>query len=118
MGTENPVTEVEDRVPGLRFSVKTATRSARAGMVVLHCVVDDVALWDRVVERLDGLKLFSTMSEEIVDALGEELTAKVNEVSEYKACIEALQAEVAEQLEKNQRLQGLLSNVGLNLGLT
>ncbi len=118
MGSKDPVRDVEDKVPGLRFSVKESSRAARFGIVTLHCIVNDVEMWDNAVEKLDGLKLFSTTSQEVMDALGEELTLQVKEVGDLGKLMVKLQRELDAQIAKNNEMQAMLTKIGIDLGLT
>lgn len=117
MGKTDPVVEVEDKLPGLRFTVKESSRSARYGTVLLHCTIDDVALWELCLKKLDGLKLFSTMEQEVMDALVEELTTQASEVAVRDEKIKRLKEQLACADAENHRISYILASVGFDLGL-
>lgn len=118
MGTENPVVEVENRVPGVRFSVVETSRSKRSAKVVLRCDVDDVELYDAAVAKLNGLKLFSgDFAGEVMDALGDELTNKHTALGEKDEQIKLLLTSLGEATKEIERLTGIMQKVGLDLGL-
>jgi hypothetical protein len=118
MGNSGIVTEVEDRIPGVRFSVSDATRTKRAGYVVLRCDVNDVALWDACVAKLNGLKIFSgDLVDEVLGALGGALTDKEEELQAEQQRTLAVQKELEETKAELARLRGLMHSVGMELGI-
>lgn len=117
MGSSTVVQEVEDTLPGIRFKVESESRSKRLGRITLLCEIDDASMWDTVVKKLDGLKLFNTLDSEVLDALGmavdlkqEALEAKEKELKLKNKQIAALNIELA-------KIRKLLTDVGMDLGL-
>lgn len=112
MGTTQ---DVKDRIPGLQFRLSSKTNKSTPtmagtfhGTIELACEFKDKKMFDAAAEKLDGFKMFGELSEEIVDALGEELdnTAQTlaqaqREIVELKAVVDARDAEIT-------RLRGLL----------
>lgn len=114
--------DVEKTLPGLRFTVrgsgKHATPSGKIiGELVLRCEIIDPALWEPAIKKLDGLKIFSTSIEEVLDALGEELNNKEVSLSEeQEKNVELMKSNMALSAEVD-RLRVLLSGIGVDLGL-
>lgn len=118
MGTENPVTEVENRIPGVRFTVASTERGKRSAQVTLRCDVEDVALYEAAVAKLNGLKLFSgDMVGEVMDALGDELTTKQGELVDKDAVIVGLNNDLEDARREIDRLTRIMTNIGIDLGL-
>ncbi len=114
MGTSG---DVKEKLPGIQFRV--ASSSAKAvrfqgkftGRIELYCEFREPRMFDAAVEKLNGFKVFSELSEEITDALGAELDNTVQiltevqqEVADLKQALEARDAEIA-------RLRGLLQTI-------
>lgn len=71
---------IEETLPGITFSVKQITKLKAIGdkkrvLVELSALVEDEELWESVVEKLDGLRIYSshTFKDEILSALRETL---------------------------------------------
>lgn len=118
----DPVRDVEEKLPGLRFHLVSANLvSSRGGVAIgtvhLKCRVEDVPMWGRAVRALDGLKLFSAMEEEIRGALGDALTEQQVTINGKDALIAEMQLALEEKDEEITKLGGVLSRLGKDLGL-
>lgn len=112
MGT---VKEVGERIPGITFHVRThevkGTSSGRklVGTCMLVAEVNDRAMWDRTITKLEGLRLFAQgMKDEFIDALSEEVDTNANELSETK---EALRMSRLAVVQKDASISGLLDEI-------
>ncbi len=118
MGSSRVVAEVEDRVPGVRFRTEKWERVKKAGYVMLRCEVNDPALFDACVAKLDGLKIFSgDLVEEVLGALSGALTDKEEELQTEQQRVSAVLKELEETKEELARLRGLMHSVGMELGI-
>lgn len=114
--------DVKDRIPGLQFRLeskqslpkKTASGTFH-GFIHLACEYKDVKLFEAAAEKLNGFKVFSDLSEEIVDAISEELD---NTDKDLKAALienENLTATILEKNAEIARLNGLLQVIDRDL---
>ncbi len=118
MGTTQ---DVKDRIPGLQFKVAASTHGkktvsgTRHGHIELRCEYTDVTLFNAAVDKLNGFKVFGSLSDEIVDALGAELDDTDDKL---KQALDENRRLIAEGLKKDQeieRLRGLLQTIEAEL---
>lgn len=119
MGTKE---EVEDQLPGLRFSVdRYSTRSNSLGRlygnVTLTCEITDKDLWERAIAELDGYKIFSSTTEELFKALGDALDSADGQLAQALSREKALQEELEAERKESERLRGVLARLESELGL-
>lgn len=118
MGTSQ---EVVEQLPGLQFRVESFQRGRETaagthhGTIQLHCEMKEWALFDEAVKKLNGFKMFSSLAEELTDALAEELNNTAQTLGEAQQEIEALRAEGAEKDAEIARLRGLLQDIEADL---
>lgn len=118
MGSSDAVRKVEEQLPGMRFTVVESSRGKLVGRIVLMCTIENEAMWPVVVEKLNGLKLFSTFENEVLDALSYAIDLKEDSLKQLKKQLAAEKRKTAELSREVARLQGILSDVGLELGLS
>lgn len=60
--------------PGVTFHVEHATRTEQVGRIELHADVTDGPLWDEVVQKLDGFRVYTVrdMQEALMDLMQRE----------------------------------------------
>lgn len=115
--------ETEERLPGLRFHVVSSalTKSfgggVRTGTITLRCEVRELELWEMAVEKLNGLKLFSSTTEEMIAALSYELTHTDVRLQEALDREKELLEEISSKEEEVARLRGILRDIGAELGV-
>jgi hypothetical protein len=115
--------EVEDTLPGLRFTVERSTVQApthlrfRVGTIHLRCEFTDGELWNAALKKLNGLKLFSSVVDDVVSALGHALDSTEAELRETKGREEELQQIIHEKDREIAELRRLLSSIGIDLGI-
>ena len=118
MGASDVVKEVEDRLPGVRFRVDKWERLKRSGYITLRCEVNDPALFDTCVVKLDGLKIFTgDLVEEVLGALGDALTGKEEELQNKEQEVTQLKQELATTQAELVKLRRLMHSVGVQLGI-
>jgi hypothetical protein len=117
MGNSDAVKEVEDQLPGMRLSVQESSRGKCVGRIVLACTITDDEMWPRVVEKLDGLKLFGTFDGEVMDALSTAIDMRDDELKISKKELKIALKNNAELAKEVQRLTGILAKLGVDLGL-
>jgi hypothetical protein len=118
MGDSKVVTDVEDRLPGVRFRIDRAERHKKSAYITLRCDIEDTPLYEACIAKLDGLKIFTgDLVEEVLGALGAALTDKEQELltqekeaEDLAKRLEAAEAEVV-------RLRKLMHGVGMQLGI-
>ena len=111
--------QVADRLPGLRFRLVEATRQSKAtGIVTLRCEIYDLDLWERAKNHFDGYKIFTSPTEEIIGALGNELDDTAELLRQEQQATQLLRQELQEKDETIAKLQGVLARIGVNLGIT
>lgn len=73
------------------------------GRVILTTEVGNLALWDQVVKKLDGLPVYSatTLAETLVEAVKQRTTKALEDA---RVEIEQLKASVAFEIDRNDRL--------------
>lgn len=110
--------QVEDKLPGLRFRLIEATRQSKStGIVTLRCEIYDRDLWERAKGHLDGYKVFTSPTEEIIGALGNELDDTANALRDANRVIELQKEELKKRDETIAKLQAVLAQIGVNLGI-
>lgn len=117
MASSNAVKEVEDTLPGLRLKVETHSRSKRIGRIQLVCTIEDDALWDKVVKKLDGLKLFNTFENEVLDALGHAVDLKQELIDAANKDLRNKDKQIAALGRELAEIRSLISSLGMDLGL-
>lgn len=121
MGTAS---EVEDRIPGLKFSVVSAVLSSGStakgtlvGTITLRCDIKDTLMFRRATEKLNGLKIFSTVTEEIMDALSDELNSTDRQLRDALAREAALTNQLRAKEDEVSMLRTALADIGTELGI-
>ena len=115
--------ETEDRLPGLRFHVissdlkKSSGGVLQYGTIVIRCEVFDRELWNMAVERLDGFKLFSSTTEELLSALGSELTHTDTQLQESLDREKELNADIGAKEAEIARLRAILHDIEVDFGV-
>lgn len=114
--------EVTAQLPGLQFSVKNVQRSLTAtgacsGLITLRCTVSDQALFEAAVRKLDGYKVFSSCTEEIITALGMELDSTVSDLQRAQLLEKALRRELAKKDDELTKMQDFLAQLERELGI-
>lgn len=117
-------TEVEKRIPGLRFQVVSSEVMARStstfnrvGYVKLRCEFSDRQLWELALDRFKDLKIFSGTTEELLGALGDELNSTDAQLKQARARESALLKELEKQREEVAKLRSTLAEIGVQLGI-
>jgi hypothetical protein len=115
--------EIEDRLPGLRLSVRASaitglTTGCELGEIVLRCEIRDRQVWKAAVEKLNGLKLFSTVHEEVVSALSEELDTVEDQLLAANARVTELEKLLAGERAELRRFYAVCEQLGIDLGLS
>lgn len=113
--------EEVEALPCLQFTVKLATLTASSsgtqrGILELVCVVRDEAMWEAAVAKMDGYSVFESTMDEILDAMGLELTEQTNEAASLKRVVSRLRSELAAKEEKLQKLTNTLAVLETDLG--
>lgn len=107
--------DVKERIPGLQFRVESSVRmrasadGKQRGQITLICEFEDVRLFDAAVDKLNGFKVFSELSEEVTDALGAALDSTDQQLQEALAANEALSSTIADKNREIERLRDLLA---------
>lgn len=118
MGTVDVVKEVEDQLPGVRFRVEKWERLSKSAYITLRCEVNNTALFDACVVKLDGLKIFTgDLVEEVLGAMGNALTDKESELRAKEEEIRQLREETAVKDEWIAKMRKNLHTLGLELGI-
>lgn len=115
--------EVAAKLPGLQFSVTGTRRFAapasgmHSGEITLRCEVTDVGLFDAAVAKLDGYKMFSSCTEEIITALGMELDSLTTTLQQAHLLERALRREIAGKDKELKEMQRFLADLEQELGI-
>jgi hypothetical protein len=118
MGADDVVKEVEDQLPGVRFRVEKWERLRKSGYITLRCEVNDPALFEACVEKLNGLKLFTgDLVEEVLGAMGNALTDKESELQAKEEETQRLREEMGIKDAWIEKVRGNLHKLGLELGI-
>lgn len=116
-----------DRIPGLVFRLGEFSISGRAdgnfrGRVELICEITKVAkeegLFGVALERFNGMKLFTAMTEEIVAALSDELDTTTEQLENQKASEQYLRDTIRDKDAEIAELRKALSALERDLGIT
>lgn len=113
---------VSEALPSLQFTVKEAAllgtgTGVRYGILVLRCTVRDIPLWEAAVEKMDGYKVFSSTSEEIMDALGMELTETRGVASSLRRMIYRQKNELEDKEQELQKMREFFREIETDLGI-
>ena len=117
MGSSDVVQEVEDTLPGIRFTVESETRGKKMGRVVLVATIENEAMWETVIAKLDGLKLFNTLESEVLDALGMAVDLKQEALDAKEEELEKANKRVEDLTKTLAHYESVLEGVGMDLGL-
>ena len=109
-------------LPSLQFTVKEAEllgtgTGVRYGILVLRCTVRDIPLWDAAVEKMDGYQVFSSTAEEIMDALGLELTETRDVAASLRRVIHRQKLDLAEKEKELQKMRDFFTEMEADLGI-
>ena len=85
--------EPVNKVPGLTFHVEHAELSARLGKAEVHADVNDPDMWEKVIEKLDGFRVYTV--EDLVSSVVSVLQDENKEAkTEHAKQVEALRQEL------------------------
>ncbi len=90
-----------EKAPGLTFHVEHASRTDTIGRIDLHADVTDGSLWDEVVQKLDGFRVYTVrdMQEALMDLMQKE----------YKEETSVLRARCTQLTQENESLKQRVS---------
>ena len=113
---------LERTLPGLKFTVKSAEQKAatngkRKGLITLRCDIEDKSLWDAAVAKLDGYVIFSSTTEEILNAFSNELNTTDAQLQMALAREQELLEVIQQKEEDIASLRQILSDIGVDLGI-
>lgn len=114
MGTTQ---DVKDRIPGLQFRLESQTYGKKTaggtqhGHITLHCEYTDVTLFDTAASKLNGFKVFGSLSDEIVEAISAELDDTDSKLQKALDEGARLRLELGEKEAEISRLRGLLQSI-------
>lgn len=113
---------VNESLPSLQFTVKESEllgtgTGTRYGILVLRCTVRDIPLWEAAVQKMNGYQVFSSTAEEIMDALGMELTETRDTAASLRRVIHRQQLELAEKEQELQKMRDFFTEVEADLGI-
>lgn len=110
--------EPVNKVPGLTFHVEKASLKEKHGNVVLEATVNDSDLWDEVLKKLEGLRIYAVadfqtaLVECLQDEVRDEKSARAKEAALMREELErtkqelsVLKARQAEMDEENKRFK-------------
>ena len=109
--------EVIEKLPGLQFRVESSAQGkptvggARHGQIHLRCEFTDEKMFEAAVAKLHNFKIFSTLTEELTDALCEALDSTEQTLTQAQEQIVELQHEVSEKDAEIARLRALLRSI-------
>jgi hypothetical protein len=114
--------EVTAELPGLHFSVRATQRYAslngvHSGTILLHCTVSAEELFEAAVEKLDGYRMFSSCTEEIITALGMELDSLTGTLKRSQLLEAALRREIDKKDKEIDKMKEFLAQLERELGI-
>ena len=113
--------KLEDGLPGVRFHVVTSEvhmgQTRLIGKALITCEIDSKEAWDVVVDKLDGLKLFSCPTEELVAAMSDALHEADEHTRSVKIGSMTLEQQLQEKDEEIARLRAVLRSIEVDLGI-
>lgn len=115
--------DTEDKLPGLRFHVLSSSYTANStgqihhGCISLKCEVTDKEMWTMAIDKFEGFKVFSSLTEEVQAALGYALDSTDNQLQMALEREKELLKEVLDRDNEIARLQQILHDIGVELGV-
>jgi gamma-glutamylcyclotransferase (GGCT)/AIG2-like uncharacterized protein YtfP len=88
--------EPVNKLPGLTFHVETAQLTNKLGKAEIHADVNDVDMWEQVITKLDGLRIYTVedLATSVMEVLQtenkEEKMAHARQTEELRQQLETL----------------------------
>ena len=92
-----------DKLPGVTFYIRHSALTAKVGAVTLDAVVEDPDLWEHVLKKLDGFRVYT-----VADLQSALIECMQEENQEAKSTHARELATLREELERNKQRISML----------